>query len=130
MFSNAWAVGFQKVKFKNLFCTKIIEHCGTLLKSVCAVRFLGKPRESFSFHHEVFCVTNFGLVLHIFIVNAMIFMKKTLINLFRITFYKVVKIINMIYLAMLLKLCLVFFFKFDKNLLVIKNPRTCVGDSM
>ena len=58
MFSNAWAVGFQKVKFKNLCSTKIIEHCGTLLKSVSAVGFFEKPWESFSFHREMFCPTH------------------------------------------------------------------------
>ena len=45
LFWNAWAIGFQMVKLKNLPCTKIIVHGGTLLKSVSAVRktkFLAK----------------------------------------------------------------------------------------
>ena len=52
-------------------------HGGTLLKSVSAVGFLEKPSfwESVSFHREMFCVTNFLLVLCICIVNAMIFIK-------------------------------------------------------
>ena len=29
VFWNAWAIGFQMVKLKNLFCTKIIMHGGT-----------------------------------------------------------------------------------------------------
>ena len=33
--------------------------------------------ESVSFHHEMFCVTNFLLVVRICIVNAMIFIKKS-----------------------------------------------------
>ena len=99
------------VEMKKLSCTKIIVHCGTLLKSVSAVGFSEKPssRESVSFHFEMFCATNFGLVLSICIVNAMIFIKKTLINLFRISFYKLLKIINVINLAMLEKLCLIYF---------------------
>ena len=50
-------------------------HGGTLLKIVSAVEFSEKPglRESVSFHREMFGVTNFGLVLCICIVNAMIF---------------------------------------------------------
>ena len=66
------------VKLKNLFCTKIIVHGGTLLKSVSAIGFLEKPSfwESVSFHREMFCLNNFLLVLCICIVNAMIFIKK------------------------------------------------------
>ena len=71
--------------------------------------------ESVSFHVEMFCLTSFLLVLVICIVIAMIFMKKTLINLFRISFYNLLKIIHMINLAMLKKLCLVFFFKHAKT---------------
>ena len=62
------------VKLKNLSFTKIIVHGGTLLKSVSAVGFLEKASlwESFSFHREMFCATNFGLDLGICIVSAMI----------------------------------------------------------
>ena len=42
LFWNAWAIGFQMVKLKNLSCTKIIVLGGTLLKSVSAVGFLEK----------------------------------------------------------------------------------------
>jgi len=78
VFWNAWAVGFQMVKLKNLSCTKIIVHGRTLLKSVSAVEFTEKLSflESVSFHGEMFCVTNFWLVLVIYIVIAMIFIKK------------------------------------------------------
>ena len=98
-------------------CTKIILHGETLLKSVSAVGFSEKPSfwESVSFHREMFCLTNFLLVLRIYIVNAMIFIKKTLINLFRISFYNLLKIIHVVNLAMLEKLCLVFFFKHAKT---------------
>ena len=117
VFWNAWAVGFQMVKLKNLSCTKIIVHGRTLLKSVSAVGFTEKPSflESVSFHGEMFCVTNFWLVLVICIVIAMIFIKKKFINLFRISFYNLLKIIHMINLAMLEKLCLVFFLQTRKN---------------
>ena len=72
------------VKLKNQFCTKIIVHIGTLLKSVGAVGFSEKPSfwESVSFRREMFCVTNFLLVLRICIVNAMIFSKKK--NIYKI----------------------------------------------
>ena len=111
VFWNAWAIGFPMVKLKNQFCTKIIVHGGTLLKSVSAVGFSEKPSfwESVSFCREMFCVTNFLLVLRICIVNAIIFIKKILINLFRISFYNLLKFIHVTNLAMLTKLCLVFF---------------------
>ena len=66
------------VKLKNQFCTKIIVHSGTLLKNVSPVEFLKKPSslESVSFRREMFCVTNFLLVLRICIINGMIFIKK------------------------------------------------------
>ena len=53
-------------------------HGRTLLKSVSAVGFTEKPSilESVSFHGEMFCVTNFLLVLVMCIVIAMIFIKK------------------------------------------------------
>ena len=97
------------------FCTKIIEHGGTLLENVSAVGFLGEKKNIFFwkmpfFHCEMFCATNFGLVLCISIINALIFIKKTLINSFRISFYQLLKIIYMINLAMLVKLCLFFQF--------------------
>ena len=53
-------------------------HGETFLKSESAVRFSEKPsiRESVSFHREMFGVISVGLILHICIVNAMIFIKK------------------------------------------------------
>ena len=67
-----------KLKKKKLSCTKIFVHGGTLLKTVSAVGFSEKPSfcESVSFHSEMLCETNFGLLLSICIVNAMIFIKK------------------------------------------------------
>ena len=105
------------VKLKNQFCTKIIVHGGTLLKSVSAVGFSEKPSfwEGVSFCREMFCVTNFLLVLRICIVNAMIFIKKILINLFRNSFYNLLKFIHVINLAVLTKLSLVFFSTGIKN---------------
>ena len=60
-------------------------HCGTLLKTVSAIEFSEQPSilESLSFHHEVFVVINFELVLHICIVNAMIFIQKNTGKLFQ-----------------------------------------------
>ena len=112
VFWNAWAIGFQVVKLKNLSCTKIIVHGGTLLKSVNAVGFFEKTSfwESVSFCREMFCVINVLLVLRICIVNAMIFIQKKIINLFRISSYKLLKIISMIILAMLTKLWFFFLF--------------------
>ena len=83
----------------------------TFLKSVSAVGFLGKPFfwESVTCHREMFCVNNFGLVLRICIVNAMI-----------------LKIIHMINLSMLEKLCLFFSSNMNKQNFMIKNPRMCV----
>ena len=88
-----WAVGFQMVKLENLFCTKIIVHGGTLLKSVTAVGFLEKLSywESVSFHREMFCVTNFHLVLRICIDNAMIFTKKNIDKIVQDQFLQPVK---------------------------------------
>ena len=82
------------VKFKNQFCTKVIVHGGTLLKSVSAGRFLEKPRfwESVSFCREMFCVTNFLLVLRLCIVNAMFFIKKNIDKLVQDQFLQPVKV--------------------------------------
>ena len=61
---------------------------GTLLKSVSAVGFLGKADflESVSFHSQMLGATNFGLVLSNCIVIAMIFIKKYIVKLSRISF--------------------------------------------
>ena len=82
------------VKLKNLSCTKIIVHGGTLLKSVSAVGFSEKPSfwESVSFRREMFFVTNFLLVLRICIVNAMIFSKKNIDKLVQDQFLQPVKV--------------------------------------
>ena len=70
-------LAFRWLNLKICLAKKIV-HGGTLLKNASAVGFLEKPSfwESVSFHHEMFCVTNFGLVLCICIVNATIFIKK------------------------------------------------------
>ena len=69
-------------------------HGGTLLKSVSAVGFSEKPSfgESVSFRREMFCVTNFLLVLHICIVNAMIFSNKKIDKLVQDQFLQPVKV--------------------------------------
>ena len=94
VFWNAKAIAFQMVNLKNLSCTKIIVHGGTLLKSVSAVGFSEKPSfwESVSFRRTNFCVTNFLLVLRICIVNAMIFSKKNIDKLVQDQFLQPVKV--------------------------------------
>ena len=49
--------------------------------------------ESVSFHHEMFDVTNFRLVLGICIVHVVIFIKKYLVKLYRIRFCELLKIL-------------------------------------
>ena len=68
-------------------------HGGILLKSVSAVGFLEKSSfwEGVSFCREMFCVTNFLLVLRICIVNAMIFIKKNIDKLVQDQFLQPVK---------------------------------------
>ena len=69
-------------------------HSGTLQKSVSAVGFLENPSfcGSVSFCRELFCVTNFLLVLRICIVNAMIFIKKNIDKLVQDQFLQPVKV--------------------------------------
>ena len=71
----------------------MIVYGGTLLKSVSANGFLEKPSywESISFHREIFCATNFGLVLRICTVNAMIFINKNIGKLVQDQFLQTVK---------------------------------------
>ena len=69
--------------------------------------------ESVSFHYEMFDVTNFRLVLGVCIVHMVIFITKYLVKLFRIPFWELIKILILIILKMLEKLCHVNFFKFD-----------------
>ena len=59
-------------------CTKTIVQGGILLKIVSAVGFSEKLSfwESVSFYREVFGVTNSLIVLRIYIVNAINFIKK------------------------------------------------------
>ena len=82
------------VKLKNQFCTKIIVHGGTLLKSVSSIGFWEKLSfwDNVSFCLEMFCVTNFLLVLHISIVNAMIFIQKNIDKLVQDQFLQPVKV--------------------------------------
>ena len=114
VFWNAGAIAFQMVKLKNLSCTKIIVHGRTSLKSVSAVGFLEKPSfwESVSFRREMFCVTNFLLVLRICIVNAMIFSKKNIDKLVQDQFLQPVKDDPCDKLGYVDKIMPCFFFKF------------------
>ena len=65
-----------------------------MLKSVSAVGFSEKPSfwECVFFRHEMFCVTNFLLVLLICIVNAMIFIKKNIDKLVQDQFLQPFKV--------------------------------------
>ena len=103
-------------------------HGGTLLKSVSAVRFLGKPSiwESVSFHGEIFCVTNFGLVLCICIINARIFIKKNIDKLAQDQFLQLVKDHLYNKFGYVGKIMAWFFSSLIKHNLVIKNSRNCV----
>ena len=76
--------------------TKIVLLGETLLKRVSAVGFLGKQRfwKASGFTMICFCVTIFGLLRHICSVNAMIFIKLNSRNLFRSSFYKLLKILK------------------------------------
>ena len=117
------------VKLKNLSCTKIIVHGGTLLKSVSAVGFSEKPSfwESVSFHREMFCVTNFLLVLRICIVNAMIFIKKNIDKLVQDQFLQPVKDHPYDKFGYVGKIMPCFFSSNTQKLnLVVKNPKMCV----
>ena len=69
---------------------------GTLLNS-CIVQL------DYQENHELFGVTNFGLVLGVCIVHVVIFINKYLVNFFRISFCELLKIIKMIILIMLTK---------------------------
>ena len=70
---------------------------------------------SVSFHHEMFDLTSFRLFLGVCIVHVVIFIKKHLVNLFSISFCELLKILVMIILKNLKKLCHASFFKFDKK---------------
>ena len=87
------------------FCSEVIS----------AVGFSGKPifLESVSFYLEMFDVTIIRLVLVVCNVHVVIFIKKYPVNLFRISFCELLKILLMLILKMLEKLCLVFFFRSD-----------------
>ena len=99
-----------------------------MLKSVSAVGFSKKTIfwESFSFHRELFWVTNFGLVLLICIVNAMIFIKKNIDKLVQNQFLQPVKNHPYDKFGYVGKIMPCFFFKHDFKNFVIKNPKTCV----
>ena len=116
------------VKFRNLSCTKIIVHGNNLLKSVSAVGFSEKPSfwESVSFCREMFCVTNFLLVLRICIVNAMIFIKKNIDKLVKDQFLQPVKDHPYDKFGYVVKIMPCNFLHMIKQTFVIKNPRTCV----
>ena len=95
-------------------------------KVVSAVRFWEKNLfflESVSFHYEMFDVTNLRLVLGVCTVQVVIFIKKYLVKLFRIKFWELIKILIMIILKILEKLCHVNFFKFDLKKEMIKKRK-------
>ena len=90
--SFAGVVGFPMVGLKTRCCLKKIVLGGTLLKHCkCILIF----RNFFS-HHEFFDVTNSRLVLTICIVYVVIFIQKYLVNLFRISFGELLKILLII----------------------------------
>ena len=98
-----------------------------MLKSVSAVGFSEKPSfwESVSFHREMFCATNFGLVRSICIVNAMIFIKKNIDKLVQDQFLQAVKDHPYDKFGYVEKI-MPFFSNTQKQNLVVKNPKTCV----
>ena len=99
-------------------CNKKMVPCGTLFKSCMCCLILRKHLfflESVSFHHEVFDVSSFRLVLGVYIVHVVIFIKKYLVNMFRISFSDFLRILTMTTLKMLEKSCHVNFFQFDKQ---------------
>ena len=69
--------------------------------------FLEKPNlsESVLYHCELFDWTSFGLDIGNCIVHVVIFIKKYLVNLFTISFNEFLKILTMVILAMLTKIC-------------------------
>ena len=73
----------------------------------------------------MFCVTNFGLVLRICIVNVMIFIRK-IHKLVQDQFLQTVKDHQYDKVGSLLKVCLVFVFKFDYHFLSDQNLRLWV----
>ena len=86
-----------------LAATVLKNYCtGSLLKSVSAVGISEKQLflESGSFHSDMLGATNFGDC----IVNTMIFIKKYVVRLYRLSFYELFKIQIMTILAMLKKL--------------------------
>ena len=127
VFWNAWAIGFQMVKLKNLFCTKIIVH-DFAQKCQCSwifgkTKFLGKCL----FHREMFCVTNFLLVLRICIVNVMIFIKKNIDKLVQDQFLQPLKDHLCNKFGYVGKMMPCFFSSNKQKLnLVVKNLNTCV----
>ena len=83
--------------------------------------------ESVSFHGDIFCVTNFWLVLVIFIVIAMIFIKKNIDKLVQDQFLQPVKDHPYDKFGYVEKIMPCFFLSnTQKQNLVVKNPKTCV----
>ena len=75
--------------------------------------FLEKPNfpESVVCHCEMFYWTSFGLDIGVCNAHVVIFIKKYLVNLFKISFNDFLKILSMVILAMLTNFCLVSFLK-------------------
>ena len=85
--------------------------------------FSGKPNflESVLFHREMFCATNFGIVLGFCIVHVLVFIKQYVVSMFRINFCEFLKILILIIFTMMTKLCLGDVFKGDENVLNCKK---------
>ena len=97
-----------------------------MLKSVSAVGFLEKPSfwDDISFHRELFCVTNFLLVLHSCIVNAMIFIPKNIDKLVQDQSLQSVKDPPYDNFGYVVKIMPCFFSLHKEELnLVVKNPK-------
>ena len=131
MFWNAGAVGFHMAKLKKKTALHKNDRAWWDFAQKCKCSWIFRKKTSFwesaSYHHEMFGVTNFGLVLCICIVVAMIFIKEYIGKLVQDSFfYEFLEIFSMTILSMLTRICLVFFSCLIIQNLVIKNSRTCV----
>ena len=95
--------------------------------------FWGKPYflKTALFHLEIVALTNSRSDIGVCIINLTISIKKYLSKLYRISFVQdhflqSVKDHQYDIFGYVGKIMPCVFFKFDKNILVIKNPRTCV----
>ena len=106
-------VGMKKgVASKKLCCVVLCS------KVVGAVGFSGKSisfGNCLFFFNKMLCVTNFEIVLGVCTVNVVVFSKKNDVNILRITFCELFKILIMVILKMFEKLNLFFLKKTNKN---------------